>query len=285
VAIVHTHLYGAPWKSGYGDLNTLYAWASLWTNLRQYGTWFVETQTPAVLLFVLPFLAIWKLPAEQRPVVMFIGAFAAGVWLCYLFYVPFDAWWYLRFLLSSFAPLLVLAVCGWQLSLRWMSSGFRTVVLIAIVAIVAGYQIGFVRDKWLLTIGTGESVYYSTGRYLRRVLPKNAVILSMQHSGSLRMYAERLTLRYDLLEGPGYQRALEELVAKGHRPYLVLGEGEERDFRNTLKLSPTLGDNAPGVLMAELAYPSKVRLYDPLREAPVETPKVIPALIPHPCRF
>jgi hypothetical protein len=285
VAIVHTHLYGAPWKSGYGDLNTLYAWASLWTNLRQYGTWFVETQTWAALLFVLPFLAIWKLPAEQRPVVMFIGAFAAGVWLCYLFYVPFDAWWYLRFLLSSFAPLLVLAVFGWQLSLRWMSSGFRTVVLIGIVAIVAGYQIQFVRDKWLLTIGNGESVYYSTGRYLRRVLPKNAVVVSLQHSGSLRMYAERLTLRYDWLEGPWYQRALEELVAKGYRPYLVLSEGEELDFRKKFNLPQTLGDNAPGVLMAELAYPSKVRVYDPLRETPVETPKVIPVLFPHPCRF
>jgi hypothetical protein len=34
-----------------------------------------------------------------------------------------------------------------------------------------------------------------------------------------------------------------------------------------------------------LAYPSKVRVYDPLRETPVETPKVIPVLFPHPCRF
>ena len=79
----------------------------------------------------------------------------------------------------------------------------------------------------MLTLREGESVYYSTGRYLRRVLPKNAIILSMQHSGTLRMYGERLTMRYDWLEGPWYQRALETLVAKGYRPYLVLGEGEE----------------------------------------------------------
>jgi hypothetical protein len=78
---------------------------------------------------------------------------------------------------------------------------------------------------------------------------------------------------------------LETLVAKGYRPYLVLGEGEERDFRQKFNLPPTLGDSAPGVLMAELSHPSKVRVYDPLRETPVETPKVIPALIPHPCRF
>ena len=78
VAIIHTHLYGAPWKSGYGDFNTLYAWSFLWTNLRQYVTWFAETQTPAALLFVVPFLVIWKLPAEQRPMVAFLGAFAGG---------------------------------------------------------------------------------------------------------------------------------------------------------------------------------------------------------------
>ena len=285
VAIIHTHLYGAPWKSGYGDLNTLYSWSFFWTNMRQYVTWFAETQTPLALLFVVPFVAIWKLPAEQRPALVFLGAFAAAVWICYVFYVPFDTWWYLRFLLSSFPPLLVLAVCGWQLSLRWMSSGFRSVVLIGLVALVAGYQIGRVQDMSVLRIADGESIYYSTGKYLRRVLPKNAVVLSMQHSGSLRMYADRLTLRYDWLEGPWYQRALETLVAKGYRPYLVLGEGEERDFRQKFNLPPTLGDSAPGVLMAELSHPSKVRVYDPLRETPVETPKVIPALIPHPCRF
>ena len=107
----------------------------------------------------------------------------------------------------------------------------------------------------------------------------------MQHSGSLRMYAERLTMRYDWLEGPWYQRALETLVAKGYRPYLVLSEFEEPAFRKQFNLSDKQGDDAPGVLMAELTHPSKVRLYDPLREKPVEWPKVIPPLIAHPCRF
>ncbi len=31
-------------------------------------------------------------------------------------------------------------------------------------------------------------------------------------------------MRYDWLDGPWYQRALETLVAKGYRPYLVLSE-------------------------------------------------------------
>jgi hypothetical protein len=138
----------------------------------------------------------------------------------------------------------------------------------------------------VLNQAEGQSIYYSTGRYLRRVLPKNAVILSMGHSGTLRMYGERLTLRYDWLEGPWYQRALDTLVAKGYRPYVVLGEGEEQDFRRRFNLPPfTLDDNVPGVLMAKLTLSSNVRVYDPLRETPVEKPKVIPNLIPRPCRF
>jgi hypothetical protein len=152
-----------------------------------------------------------------------------------------------------------------------------------VVASVAGYQIGWVRHRAVLAQKEGES--YSMGRYVRRVLPKNAVILSVQHSGTLRMYGERLTIRYDWLEGPWYQRALETLVSKGYRPYLVLGEFEDADFRRQFNLPLTPGDNAPGVLMAELTHPSKVRLYDPLRETPVEMPKVIPVLTSRPCRF
>jgi hypothetical protein len=285
VAIIHTHLYGAPWRSGYGGFDTLYAWSHFWKNVEQFGTWWVETQTPAALLFVVPFLVIWTLPAEQRRSMVFLGAFAAGVWLCYLFYIPFDAWWYLRFLLSSFPPLLILTVWGWRIMLRWMSSGFRMVVLTGTVAIVAGFQIGRVQDMSVMKMAEGESVYYSTGRYLRRVLPKNAVILSMQHSGSLRIYADRLTLRYDWIDPAWYQRTLDGLVAKGYRPYLVLGQAEEPDFRTRFNLPQTLGDNAPGVLMAQLWWPSKVLLYDPLRETPGEKPRVIPALMQHPCRF
>jgi hypothetical protein len=286
VAAIHTHLYGAPWKSGYGAFDTLYAWSFFWQNLRQYATWFAQTQTPLPVLFVVPIIAIRALPAEQRPSIVLLCAVAAGVWLCYLFYVPFDAWWYLRFLLSSFAPLLVLAVYGWHLSLRWFGKGLRVVVLIGVVASVAGYQVGRVQDMSVLNQAEGETVYYSTGRYVRRVLPKNAVILSMQHSGTLRMYGERLTLRYDWILTPEwYQTALETLVAKGYRPYLVLGEFEDMDFRRKFNLPLTPGDNAPGVLMAVLTHPSKVRLYDPLREAPVGIPKTIPMLTPRPCRF
>jgi hypothetical protein len=36
-------------------------------------------------------------------------AFAAGVFCCYVFYTPFDAWWYLRFVLPAFPAIFVLA--------------------------------------------------------------------------------------------------------------------------------------------------------------------------------
>lgn len=284
VAVIHTHFYGAPWKSGYGGFSDLYAWSFFPTNLRQFATWFAQTQTPAALLFVVvPFLAIRKLPAEQRPMVAFLGAFAAGIWVCYLFYVPFGDWWYLRFILSSFAPLLILAVIGWHLSLRWMGRALGAVVLIAVVAGVTAYQIGRLPDLAVLAQKEGES--YSIGRYVRRVLPKNAVVLSMLHSGSLRMYGERLTARYDWLDPASYQDVLKTLVAKGYRPYLVLSQFEDADFRGQFSLPQTPGDNGPGVLMAEVKYPSTVRLYDPLRETPVDTPRVIPPLMHRPCGF
>lgn len=284
VAVIHTHLYGAPWKSGYGSFSDLYALSFFTTNLRQFTTWIAQTQTPIALPFVIvPFLAIRKLPAEQRQMVAFLGAFAAGIWFCYLFYVPFGDWWYLRFILSSFAPLLILAVFGWHLSLRWTGRVISALVLIALVAGVTAYQIGRLPDLAVLAQKEGES--YSVGRYVRRVLPKNAVVLSMLHSGTLRMYGDRLTLRYDWVDPKAYQDVLKTLVAKGYRPYLVLSQFEDAEFRRQFSLPQTPGDDGPGVLMAEVTSPSTVRLYDPLRETPVDTPRVIPPLLHRPCRF
>ena len=58
-----------------------------------------------------------------------------------------------------------------------------------------------------------------------------AVILSVQHSGSLRLYADRLTLRYDALDPLWLDRVVAYLESIGRRPYYVLDGGEVDAFR------------------------------------------------------
>ena len=53
----------------------------------------------------------------------------------------------------------------------------------------------------------------------------------MQHSGSIRYYSGRLTLRYDWLDGDWLDRAIEVLERSGRPVYVLLDDWEEPAFR------------------------------------------------------
>jgi hypothetical protein len=54
IMIINTLLYGGPLSSGYGTLFEPYSWSSVPLNLRNYSVWMVQTQTPFILLALLP---------------------------------------------------------------------------------------------------------------------------------------------------------------------------------------------------------------------------------------
>jgi len=59
-------------------------------------------------------------------------------------------------------------------------------------------------------------------------LPENTLILCNLHSGSIRYYANRMTLRFEWLAPDVYAAALEEMRKSG-RPLFVVLDGSERD--------------------------------------------------------
>jgi hypothetical protein len=64
--------------------------------------------------------------------------------------------------------------------------------------------------------------------------PPEAIVLSVQHSGSVRYYANRTTLRYDWLEESALDGVLRDLAAKGRRAYLVVDDWEEKRIPRSL---------------------------------------------------
>src|SRR5262249_25686803 len=99
MAFLSTFWYGAPFRSGYGDLSALFAWNHLPANVRSYTYWLWETQTLAI--FLAP-LAMWtgrSISADERGDRVCLFVFASGVLLSYVCYLPFETWDYLRFLL------------------------------------------------------------------------------------------------------------------------------------------------------------------------------------------
>jgi hypothetical protein len=263
IAVINTRLYGAPWQSGYGSLQEIYGWEQFVSNLSRYPKWFVDSQTPFVLFLIVPFVLWRQIPRERRVALAALASVACAIWLSYMFYQAYEEWWYLRFMLPALPILLVLAAIGCQLTLARVDARYRRIILCVLVASIALMQINYAIDKTVHRLCSNESTHVSVGDYVRRNLPANAVILGLQYSGSVRMYGQRLTMRYDTLSPNWWPRAADVLTSLGLRPYVVLADFEEVTFRRKFQLSDA--EDAPGSVIAEIAAPARVKVYDPLR--------------------
>jgi len=267
LAWLNARLYGSPVASGYGPAADLFALRNVPVNAGRYVRWLLETQTPVVLAGVVaPFVA-WlgrrRAAGVPSPAQGWIGlVFAALVLACYLPYSPFEEWWYLRFLLPAIPVLLVLTT---PLLVRLVSlapAGVRAPLLVAGVALLGSYYVAVASEPSAFDLRRLESRYLAAGAFASRDLPPNAILLSVQESGPLRLYGGRTTVRFDQLDAQGLDAAVQFLDRAGYRPYFVLEAWEEAQFRDRFSRHSALGllDWPP---MAEVGRPVKVRFFDP----------------------
>jgi hypothetical protein len=233
IMVVNIAFYGGPLTTGYGSLSELYALSSLPLNVRNYVPWIVQTQTPLILLALLPLFvrgALRESAASVSPRAC-CAAVVALTFLSYLFYANFDHWFYLRFLLPAYPVLFVLLAAG----MRWVALKLPAEARVPAVALACAVMIPFG-----VNVAKGEGVFNVAafeGRHVRAAnevasrTPADAIVLSVQHSGSVRYYANRITLRYDWLKDDALDPALRDLAAKGRRAYLVVDDWEEKEFR------------------------------------------------------
>lgn len=259
VGLVNNHLYGSPFLSGYGPTARLYSLDHLATNVRQYSVWFLSSEGLVlwpVLLWLLRDRRLPRIPVDRA---LPAALFGLGVIAAYLFYLPFDAWWFLRFLLPAY-PVIFIA-CGWA---AWRLVAElpprRRAVLLALLAVTA---IARVAPYWaeIAAMGRHEDRYAAVGRYVDSSLPANAAIISMLHSNSVRFYSGRLVVRYDAFTPTRLETAIEWLSANGYQPFLVIDSTEEQRF-----LAQFQGVSAAGrlerFLVAEWTGAGDVRIYD-----------------------
>lgn len=127
---------------------------------------------PSAVFYVMPLLA------------------GMAVWGSYVFYMPFEAWWTLRFLLPAFPALCVLASAGLFGAAARVPVALRTQVVTLVLAVALGFSLEVTRTYHAL----------------------DSVVLASLHSGA-RFYAERLTMRWDFIE----PRQLDSAVEKRRR--------------------------------------------------------------------
>jgi hypothetical protein len=198
--------------------------------------------------------------------------FIALVLVCYLLYFPFDAWWYLRFLLPAFPPLLVLmCVALVNVATRVAArGGLRDLAIAVIIGVLAWHGVNFARDHSAFASKEGERKYVAVGNYIAQRLPDRAVIICMQFSGSIRYYSGRPTIRYDSIPEAGLDSLVAELQHIGYEPYILV-EGSEKDkfverFKERGRFAAL--DWPPA---ARFRRSAEVELYDPVHMPPAGT--------------
>jgi hypothetical protein len=265
VALLNTLLYGSPLAAGYGTFDTLYSWNNLTPNLERYTRWLLQTETPVVLLALLaPFVAARK----DRIIMIAWLSGVAVVLLSYLFHTPNNTWFWLRYILPAFPLLFSLIGVALAAVLARLDRGVRLIVTALVIGSLSWHGIAFAVNDGIFGVREGERKSLMIGEHIARRLSDRAIFISLQHSGSVRYYSGRLTLRLDRIPEEELDLVIADLRRLGYRPYVLLEGWEEREFRNRFARHSGVGrlDWAPAVL---LDHSTKVRIYDPAdRDAP-----------------
>jgi 4-amino-4-deoxy-L-arabinose transferase-like glycosyltransferase len=226
--LVNWHLFGAPWRSGYGELPLGGPLAEilargarhlLGLNVQQAGV--------GLLLFVVAL--IWnRLDGARR--LLLAGVF--GAFLCFFAaYRIDDAWWYFRFLVPAM-PAVAILEAGFLMHLTGPGRLQRSrVVAVALATCALAFgSLRYAERKWVFSAWEGEQRYPRVAAFVAGQVKQPALVLAMQHSGSIRFYTDLTTARYDLGTPEKLADTLTRVAQAGGNLYLVVDDGEIDDI-------------------------------------------------------
>jgi hypothetical protein len=222
---LQAYLFGHPFSTGYGSAEALFSPDYVAANLAIYSrhTWVALSGmwVTAVVVGVViapqhvkwPLLAIFSI-----------------VTLPYLFYLPFDHWETLRFLLPALVPLSILGGAGLVRianGIAWQPAVAALLILFSGGLVIRNAT--FLRNESVWNIQSLEERYPLAGQWLDVNTPPGSVALANQHSGSLRWYGKRQTLRWDAIAPEHLEQTIRDLEARDAPVYVVL-EGTEAEL-------------------------------------------------------
>ena len=275
VAWLNQRFYGSPTTSGYGRLSGLFALAHVLPNLRRYLGWLAESQTSVALAglaaLFLPVRSLWTGP-ERRSTVLIGTLVVIVVWAVYCAWEVFDAWWYLRFLLTSW-PFIMIGVGVLAAAvMRWHPRVTGPIITAGVIGLGC-FQLHFAVRHSVFNMWEGERRFVVGAQMVRRLTDGNSVILSGAHSGTLRFYGGRMTMHYDRLDKHQLDRAVDWMASHGVHPYFLLEPWEVDEARQRFVDQRTVAilEETPTAMYLE---PGKLYLWDlsppPARRGPPE---------------
>jgi hypothetical protein len=243
-------LYGGIAASGYGSTSHLFelSLSRLAANIENFGKWLTYSHTP--LFWLLWPASLWVLRREKWA--WQVSAIAAAAAAPYLFYIVFDDWESSRFLLPSIALITILSVGALSTGLSAVARRANAVaVAIAFACAIAAHQ--FLDREGIYRLPTLEAKYELVGEWFKRNTSDRVVVLAGLHSGSLRLYGDRTTIRWDQIPERSLTETLRALIVAGYEPYLVLDlPTEPRQFEKHFLTQPLNMDQVARVRVVNI---------------------------------
>jgi hypothetical protein len=238
-ALLQWRLFGSPWHTGYGSLDTLFAGTTVASNALIYAQAFVSVHTFAWIVLVLA--GLYALGTSRA---LWVLVLLTASLTPYLLYFRFDHWETLRFILPAVVILNVAAAAGTTALLsRVLGDPWRGIATIAVAALAIAHAGTFLRAEGVPLLMEQERRYPLTAEWIERYTPSGTLVLAGQHSGSIRHYAGRTTLRWDLLNPVDLEPVVQEARRRGVAVYAALDREELAPFRErfeaSLAASPT----------------------------------------------
>jgi hypothetical protein len=220
--VLQTQMYGSPFVTGYGSTGSLFSTSHYVTNV---GIFARQGWTTLGLVWMAGLIVGLRItPPALRTHML---AIVVPVMVPYLFWIPFDHWETLRFWLPALVPLSVVVAAGLMHIARLIPKPAVSAALIMAFAIpLIGRSETLLRQSSVWDIAALEARYPLAGEWLNVNTPPNSVALANQHSGSLRWYGKRQTLRWDFMEASQLVPTVRELDSHGASVYVAL-EGDE----------------------------------------------------------
>lgn len=205
-------LFGSMLRTGYGAVGGLMGLDNPRTHIWHYIYWTGVLLTPFALIG-----AVYSLVRARRERIHLV--LALWWWPFYIFYIffgPYETWWYTRFLLPAY-PALVL---GMFYAVRALHR--YTVPVVFAMALVI--DVWAIRHWVLLEFHESEKIYPNAVRWAEAEIPPDAIVIGMQFTGARKYYKNRCSLRYEWLT-PENVKVLEQKVPFD-KWYAVVGDYE-----------------------------------------------------------
>ncbi len=229
LALYNLKAYGGVFTTGYFAVPDLFALSHVGPTLVHYAIWLPLLLTPLVLAAVaLPWLD--RVASRDKWMLgVWVLAFLA-FYACYTF--TQTTWWFLRFVLPAFPPMIVAALLGLRAYSRrkpWRVSPVLAWAAVGAVILAEGAL--WSRALRVNNVGKDEEAYRSAAAWMQTHVPPSAVVLAMQDGGALYYYTDFRVLRAEWFKPEKFRQLVPVIRAAGRPIYAILHDFEiEEEF-------------------------------------------------------